>query len=54
MYIYEGCPKVPYNSIISLEFKTNISLIHMQPVGNLFLAILLKFHNISKSNGQII
>ena len=46
MYMYEGCPKMPYNCIISLEFKTNISLIHMHPVGNLFLDILLKLHKI--------
>ena len=44
---YEGCPKMPYNCIISLKFKTNISLIHMHTVGNLFLDILLKFHKIS-------
>ena len=44
---YEGCPKMPYNCIISLEFKTNISLIHMHPVGNLFLDKLLKLHKIS-------
>ena len=24
-HIYEGCPKMPYNSIILLEFKTNFS-----------------------------
>ena len=45
--IYEGCPKMPYYCIISLKFKTNISLIHMHPVGNLFLDILLKLHKIS-------
>ena len=42
--MYEGCPKMPYNYIISLKFKTNISLIHMHPVGNLFLDLLLKLH----------
>ena len=44
---YEGCPKMPYNCIISLKLKTRISLIHMYPVGNLFLDILLKLHKIS-------
>ena len=45
--IYEGCPKMPFNCIISLKFKTNISLIYMHPEGNLFLDILLKQHKIS-------
>ena len=45
--IYEGCPKMPYNCIISLKFKTSISLIHIHPVENLFLDILLKLHKIS-------
>ena len=45
--LYEGCPKMPYNCIVSLKFKTNISLIHMQPVGTLFPDILLKLHKIS-------
>ena len=45
--MYEGCPKMLYNCIIALEFKANISLIHMHPVGNLFLDILLKLHKIS-------
>ena len=47
MQLYEGCPKMLYNCIISLEFKTKISLIHMHPIGNLFLDILLKLHKIS-------
>ena len=47
LYFYEGCPKMPYNCIISLEFKNHISFIHMYPVGNLFLEILLKLHKIS-------
>ena len=42
LYIYEGCPKMPYNCIISLKSKTNISLIHMHSVGKLFLDMLLK------------
>ena len=45
---------MPYNSIISLEFKTNISLIQMHPIWNLFLAILLKFQKILLNNLQII
>ena len=44
---YEGCPKIPYNCIISLDFKTTIGLIHMHPVGNLFLEILFKLNKIS-------
>ena len=40
-------PKMPYNCIISFKFKTSISLIHMHPVGNLFLDILLILHKIS-------
>ena len=47
IYIYEGCPKMPYNCIILLKFKISISLYHMHPVGNLFLDILLKLHKIS-------
>ena len=45
--IYEGCPKMPYNCIVSLKFITNITSIHMQPVGTLFPDILLKLHKIS-------
>ena len=45
--MYEGCPKMPYNCIISLKFKTSIILIYMHSVGNLFLDILLKLHKIS-------
>ena len=52
--IYEGRPKMPYNCIISLNSKSSITLIHMHPVGNLFLDILLKLHKISYSNRQII
>ena len=48
--VYEGCPKMPYNCIISLELKTSISLIHRQNEGNLFLDILLKRHTISLKN----
>ena len=51
---YKGCPKMLYNCIISLEFKTSIILIHMHSVGNLFLDILLKLHKISYNNRQII
>ena len=47
IYMYEGCPKMPYNCIISLKIKTSIGLIHKHPVGNLFLDILLKLHKIS-------
>ena len=38
---------MPYNCIISLKFKTGISSIHMHPIGNLFLDILLKLNKIS-------
>ena len=47
IHTYEGCPKMPYNCIVSLKFNNSISLIHMHPVGNLFLDILLKLHKIS-------
>ena len=38
---YEGCPRMPYNCIISFKFKTSISLSYMYHVGNLFLDIVL-------------